>query len=188
MHQPPNSHTPQKWATLSESLHANCKVFDVYKKHCEHPIKKKPKDFFCIKSRDWAHCLPLTPNKELILIQQYRFGIDDLCWEVPGGIVDKDEDPLTTATRELTEETGYKGENTEIIGTCRPNPAILNNTSHFVLIENCILSKIPHWDENEEILIQPTPVKEVYKMVAQGIIDHGVTLNALFFLQLHLNR
>ena len=55
----------------------------------------------------WANVLALTKNKEAVLVKQYRHGVQDVLLELPGGIVDNDENPLEGARRELLEETGY---------------------------------------------------------------------------------
>jgi len=185
---PKNQKEPSRWEMVSESVYAECKVFDVYKRHCKHPKNGKDSDFFYLKSRDWALCLPITVNREIILIQQYRFGIDDVCWEIPGGIVDENESPIEAAKRELQEETGYTGESAYLLNSCHANPAILNNKVHYVLIENCTLTQPTYWDTHEELIVQPMPLQQVFEMVTAGEITHSVTLNGLFYLALHLQK
>ena len=47
---------------------------------------------------------------QIILIRQYRYSIDDYLMELPAGRIEKGEDPLKAAQRELTEETGIFGD------------------------------------------------------------------------------
>lgn len=176
---------PKHWELLTETLVAPCRIFDVYSRHCRHPSGKEG-DFYAIKTYNWALSLAITPKHELVLVHQYRFAADVLSWEVPGGIVNPNEDSLNTAARELEEETGFTGQNPQIIGTCLPNPAILTNRAHFVLIENCTKTHPTNWDHHEELETKLIPINDVWDMVRSGKIQNGVTLNALFALKLHL--
>ncbi len=179
--------TPKHWEILSEKLIAPCRIFDVFSRHCRHPEGKEG-DFVVLKLANWALALPLTSNNELVLVHQYRFGADVLSWEVPGGLVNENEDPIDTAVRELEEETGFTGHNPQVIGSCLPNPAFLNNRGHFILIENCTKTNHTSWDDHEELETKLVPIKTVWDMVSSGEIQNGVTLNALFALKLHLEK
>jgi 8-oxo-dGTP pyrophosphatase MutT (NUDIX family) len=168
---------------LSETLHATCRVFNVYKKRCKHDGRTCEDDFFVIKSADWVQVLALTPEREIILVRQYRFGTEALSLEVPAGLVEPGESVLDAAQRELLEETGYKGSMPRLLGSCHPNPAILNNQAHMVLIENCHLAQPPQWDPHEEIEVVKLSPEEALKRAREGEISHAITLSALFYLE-----
>ena len=174
---------PSRWDTLSEHLHASCKVFDVYKRTCQHPGDGRKGDFYVIKSPGWVQVLALTDKKELILVCQYRFGVDSLSWETPGGVLDYGEEPITGALRELEEETGYVGEEARLIATSAPNPAIQTNYTYFVLVKNCRKQKEISWDEHEELLTRVIPVNEAFEMVRHHQIYHSIAINALYYLR-----
>jgi len=55
----------------------------------------------------WANVVAVTKNQEVVLIKQYRHGVQDVLWEIPGGVVEDGEEPLIGVKRELLEETGY---------------------------------------------------------------------------------
>ncbi|MGH2102854.1 NUDIX domain-containing protein, partial [Aerococcus urinaeequi] len=50
-------------------------------------------------------------DDKIILVRQYRKGIEAVSLEVPAGLVDPNEDLLVAAKREFAEETGMAGEN-----------------------------------------------------------------------------
>ena len=47
-----------------------------------------------------------TYNQKLVLIRQYRYPIGGYIYELPAGLIDEGEDPITAAKREMKEETG----------------------------------------------------------------------------------
>lgn len=176
--------SPANWEELNREHLVDCRVFQVYKKRFQHSQTQKESDFFVIDCNDWVQVLALTPERELIMVNQFRYGSKTHSWEVPGGIIDDaDGDPITAGERELLEETGYAGKNARLIGWVYSNPAILSNRSHFVLIENCELVATQSWDEHEEIEIKIVPLEQALEMARTGKISHTIALNALFKLQ-----
>ena len=174
---------PRKWKTLERHPHADCRVFHIARHRCRHPESKKEGDFYIINAFDWAIILALTPARELVLVNQYRFGTEALSWEFPAGCIDKGESPVQAAARELREETGYSGKNARVIGQAHPNPALQSNLAHFVLIEDARLTHPTAWGPNEEIEVAPVPIEKVYNWAETGKINHSVMVNALFRFQ-----
>ena len=84
----------------------DARIFTLNEIHAIHPVRKAPVTYYALDSPDWVNVIPVTPENEVVLINQYRPGTDSICLEIPGGIVDSGENPHQTATRELTEETG----------------------------------------------------------------------------------
>jgi 8-oxo-dGTP pyrophosphatase MutT (NUDIX family) len=50
----------------------------------------------------------LDGQRRVLLVRRYRFVAGDWGWELPGGLVEEDEDPVATATRELEGITGFR--------------------------------------------------------------------------------
>lgn len=118
------------------------------------------------------------------MVRQYRFGVRQSGWELPGGVIDAvDGDPIVAGARELVEETGYIGDNPRHLGWVHPNPALQNNRSHFVLVENAHAKAGQSLDPNEELQVKLFPVADVMAMAFSGEITHSIALNALFYLQ-----
>jgi ADP-ribose pyrophosphatase len=70
-----------------------------------------------VKGEQHAVCvLAITSENEVVLARQFRPGPERFVHEIPGGSIDKDEEPIVAAQRELIEETGYAGE-LEFVGT-----------------------------------------------------------------------
>lgn len=169
------------WEVMSRREHARCVVFDVIEKRCRHPKRGTEGDFYVLESRDWVNVLPVTPEGELVLVRQWRFGVEAFSWEIPGGIMDAGESPVEAGLRELVEETGFEARSSRLLGQISPNPAILSNTCFFVLAEGVSLSGAQDWDQHEEIEVKLFPIDEVYAMAARGDIVHSLVVNALFY-------
>ena len=177
---------PAAWVTLGQSTLAECRVFRVQQRRLRHVGDGREGDFYVIEAPDWAQTLALTPQRELILVRQWRFGVEKLSWEPPGGVIEPGEDIVAAAQRELLEETGHAGTSARLLGQAAPNPAIQNNQVHFILVENCAPHAPLDWDPHEELQIGVFPLAEIEQMIRRGEIFHSLALNALQFLFLHL--
>lgn len=141
----------------------------------------REKEFYRFDFPDWVNVVAVTPDNHLVMIRQFRYGTGKAEMEIPGGMMNVGEDPVTAGCRELLEETGYAGKDGIVIGKVCPNPAIQHNFCHTVLVREAIKVADPALDEMEDIECLLFPEKDVLQMVDQGLIDHGLVLNALMF-------
>jgi 8-oxo-dGTP pyrophosphatase MutT (NUDIX family) len=163
------------------------RIFTVDEQLKTSPRTGQDHDFYVINTRNWVNVIALTPERQMVLVEQYRHGSDTIELEVPGGVMDAgDTSPLVTATRELREETGYAGDPPRVIGEILPNPAIMNNRCYTVLIENCRLEHATHFDPGEDIATHLMPEARVPQLVREGRIRHAIVVVALYHF--HLSR
>src|SRR6056300_1563597 len=127
---------PSSWDLQGEKLHANCRIFEVRERRFKRRSDGVEGDFYVLDTNDWVNVLAITPEQKIVLVRQFRFGSRENSLEPPGGVVEKGEDPIIAGIRELEEETGYVGENPELLGSVRPNAAILSNRCHVVIVRN----------------------------------------------------
>lgn len=154
--------------------------------HCDRTGIEK--DFFKLDFPRWVNIVACTSKNEIVLIRQYRFGTDRIEMEIPGGAVNNGEPPLEAGIRELLEETGYAGEDARIIGKVCPNPAIQDNICYTVLVENVKKVAEPTLDDMEDIEVLIMSEDDAFTLIKDGIIDHGLVLNALMFYALARKR
>jgi ADP-ribose pyrophosphatase len=173
-----SSSLPRWEKGVSRSLAAT-RIFDLRGVQFRHPARGTEREFVVIDAPDWVNVLALTPDHRLVMVNQFRYGIDAFSWEIPGGMIDAGEDPVAAAVRELQEETGYVGTSARLLGSVNPNPAIMNNRCHLVLVENVVSTEAQEWDDDEEIELTTLPVDEVYAWGQSGRITHSLVLNAL---------
>lgn len=171
------------WTILKRERVADFRIFALYKKQVRSPRTGEIRDVHAIQFPDWVLILALTPQQEVVMVRQYRHGSEQVCLELPGGLVDPDDtSPQLSAQRELLEETGFKVSNIQLIGECFPQPAILSNRCFFYMAENAVQSQKQNLDEGEDIEVLTVPLKEIQAKIESKEIDHGMVLQAFFFL------
>ena len=179
----------QDWTILKREPVEDFKLFQIQKKQVRSPRTGETSEVQAIKLADWVLILPLTADQEVIMVRQYRHGIERVCLELPGGLVDaSDESPGLSARRELLEETGYQADQIKLIGECYPQPAVLSNKCFFYLAKNTTKVQPPHLDSGEDIEIIKIPLNEIPLKIENKEINHGMVLLAFFFLWLKQER
>lgn len=168
------------WDVVSSETVTKNPIFTLKAKLCRHPVRGSEGTFFSLESNDWVKILPVTASGEVVMVHQYRFGVQKTSWELPGGVIENGEDPLVAGLRELSEETGYTSTRYRLMASIHPNPAIQSNRCHLIVAENCKLTEPVSWDEHEELEMKLVPIEKVYQMALAGDIFHSLSLTALF--------
>lgn len=171
----------EEWETVGVEQVADCCIFRVHRTTRKSPLSGRVGEFHTIDSPDWVNVVALTSNREIVMIRQYRHGIDHVIWEIPGGMMDPGELPQVAGARELLEETGYTSESVHVIGCAHSNPALFNNKSYTVLATGARRVAAPSLDEHEEIAVELYTLDQVDQMVKDGTITHSLVLNALLW-------
>ena len=180
-----SSSRPKRWQKLRSEVYSSTRIFEVSKQTYRRPDRTKEQDFFVINAPDWVNVVALTDDYQLVLVRQFRFGLNDFSLEIPGGVIEPGEDCVVAGLRELREETGYAGGSARLLGSVHPNPAMQSNRCHLVLVENARLESALEWDPDEELETLVTPVDEVYAMAYRGEITHALVLDALLLFGPH---
>ena len=175
----------EDWKQISSKQLADFRVFSVRSETKISPRTGEQHDFFVIDAVNWVNVIAVTPENELVMVEQFRHGSNKVELEIPGGMMDStDASALETGVRELGEETGYEGERAQIIGKISPNPAIMSNTCFTVLVENCQLKHDVKFDSSEDIITRLVPISQIPELVSSGKISHSLVVVALYHFEL----
>ena len=136
----------KKWKELSREV-----VFEKYGRAIEKVDFEMPDgtvaDFYIKRENRAVAIFALTPENDVIAVEEFRPGPMETLLEMPGGYVDDHESPLDAGKRELLEETGYQGD-FEIVGECVTD-AYSSMIRTVVIARNCIFIGKPEIDEVE---------------------------------------
>lgn len=176
-----------RWKRLDSSLLKDYGFIKVRQDTYQHPDMDGDRKFLVLDSRDWVNIVAVTPVGQIILIRQFRYGVGDIRWEIPAGVIEPGEKPIDAAVRELREETGYEGDSVEELCFYEPNPAIQSNVCTSFLIKNAVKVHDTDWDDNEVIEVIPTAPLEVERKILSGEFCHAL-LQLPLLRYLYANR
>jgi 8-oxo-dGTP pyrophosphatase MutT (NUDIX family) len=177
----PGELTP--WKREGERVLASTRVLELKSVRYRNPSRGTERDFTVAHAPDWVNVVALTPDGRLVLVRQFRFGSGEFSLEVPGGVIEAGEAPVAAGLRELSEETGYGGGAARLLGTVHPNPAILDNRCHVVLVDGAVPSGPMNWDFDEEIEVSTAAVADALAWARSGRITHSLTVAALMLFE-----
>jgi 8-oxo-dGTP pyrophosphatase MutT (NUDIX family) len=178
-----DSSHPARWERGRERVIAATPIFELRGVSYRHPARKTEREFVSLASADWVNVIAVTPDDCLVLVRQFRYGVDDFSLEIPGGVINAGEDPVAAGRRELAEETGYAGGRARLLGGVYPNPAIQNNRCHLVLVEGVEPNGTVQWDQDEEIAVITAGFEETMDWARQGRISHALVICGLFYYE-----
>ena len=169
------------WKILDRSILQKTRVFDLYSQRMRSPDGGYEDDFYYLQCPDWVVVVPVTPDRQVVLVKQFRHGINQQSLEIPGGIMsDPAENPAQAAARELQEETGYATDQIVDLGFIHPNPALQSNRCHFFLAKNVELASAQNLDPSEDIEVELHPLSKVPEMIESHQITHALCVAAFF--------
>ncbi len=171
----------KKWKILQSNMVLNHPWCKVRQDEIELPNGKVIDDYFVHLRPDVAIILPITSNREVVFVRQYRHAIGDFFIELPaGGFNPEQESGEFAAVRELEEETGYIASKVKKIGMIYDKPSKDTNQLHLFIAENVKKTGKIKLDITEEIEVILIPVDAVLEKIVKGEISVAGTVSALF--------
>lgn len=179
----------EPWHKQDSEYIGDYRIFRIRADTSRSPRTGTTHRFFVLEAPDWINVIPVTPEGNVVLIHQFRHGVEEVMVEIPGGMVDEEDgDPAVSAARELREETGYEAEAIIPLGVVAPNPAFLDNRCFHFLAVNARRVADVQLDGAEDIAIEEMPLSAIPDLISQGRITHSLTVSAFHFLELYWRR
>jgi ADP-ribose pyrophosphatase len=176
------SDSPLPWPLQRSTLQQEYSVYNVRRDTVRSPKDGKSHDFDIVEAPDGVAVLALTPDGELVMVQQYRHGVRGVTLEFPGGLLDDDR-PEEAAVRELREETGYEADSVELLGTLDLNPSWETTRVHVLAARDSVCSAPKDEDEGEETRVRRVSREDARRFVLDGHIRSAVAVAALHILE-----
>ncbi len=170
----------QRWKKIASKKVFEDRWFKARADACQFPDGRIIDPYYVVELPNWANAVVVTPNNEIVLVKQYRYPVDAVTLELPGGVINEGEDPMIAALRETQEETGYSSDQIQLICKTAPNPAINDNTAYFYLIENAVPTAQTNPDFFEDIEVVLYSKNDFIQLLQQNKIMHGVQLGPIY--------
>ncbi len=137
--------------------------------------------YYVLEEHDWSRIVALDDQSRICLVEQYRHGAGVFCWELPGGMIEPNEDPLLAAQRELREETGVVADDWKLVLTSYANPARQTNRVLTYACRHARVKAALAFDEHEELRSEFVTIDEVHRRIANGTFSQSMHIAS--FLQ-----
>jgi ADP-ribose pyrophosphatase len=124
--------------------------------------------------------LPLVDDQTVVMIRNERFAVGEVLWELCAGTLEKGEEPLLCAGRELIEETGYEAGRIDKLLEFYTCPGICTERMHAFLARD-LTAVGQNLEDNERIEVEVMSLARSMQMIRSGEIRDGKTIATLFY-------
>jgi ADP-ribose pyrophosphatase len=134
--------------------------------------------------------IPLTAERRLLLVEQFRAPLGRMVIEFPAGLMGdepghENEDPVASARRELIEETGYEAHDLELVATTATSPGMANELVHFILAWNLVRVGAGGGIDSENIVVHEVPIADarawLREQEGKGLVIAAKVFAGLYF-------
>lgn len=176
----------QKFKTLHSHIGYQGRAFKMRQDTLELPNGKQTV-YDIIDHPGAVTIVPVDDAGNIYFIRQYRPATGEILLELPAGTLEKGEDPLECATREIQEETGMAARTITRLGGLWLAPGYSSEYLHFFLAEDLFPSSADA-DEDEFISVVKIPYEKAVEMAKSGEIRDGKSLAGLLYLHSRLTQ
>ena len=168
------------WKILDETTVIKDSWIDMRASTCQLPGGMVIAPFYVNHLPDFAVVVAVTPEHRVIMVRQYRHGVEKVLLELPVGCIEAGEDPKDGAARELLEETGYKAGSLEFLFKIAPNASNCTSYAQCYLARNVFPAAPQNLDETEALEVVELEGEEVKRLLREGGVEQAVHVAALY--------
>jgi ADP-ribose pyrophosphatase len=166
------------WENVATEVVGEYDVFSVLRHTMRSPRTGGLHEFHVVDVPLCVHVIPFTGDDRVILVEQFRPGVQRMSLEFPAGVVEDCEEPVKAALRELEEETGYRADSAELIGDFDPDPAIQSNAIKVIVARGCAPDGSTQQDDGEDVEVRLVARAEIGELIRSGRIRHAASISA----------
>ena len=170
-----------KWKVLESTYLHKEPWLTIRKDKCQLPNGNIVPAFYVNEYPDWVNAFALTKEGKVIMVRQYRHGINSIETELPGGVVEDGETWQEGVKRETLEETGYTFDKVEYLGKISANPSTTNNFMHMFLATGGEKVADQDLDDSEEVEVLLMTIDEVKELVKENKIMQSLHVNCIMY-------
>ncbi len=177
----------KSWRLIDSELVFNTPWYRIRKDKVQLPSGVIIEDYYVSELPNVALVVPITKDKEVVFVRQYRHPVRQILTELPAGTFDKTkEESSAAAKRELLEETGYTTDNNfELLGSVFEYPTKDSHTIDLFLAQGVAKTAEPKSQRNENIEVIKLSLPETLSRIYNGEIKVSGSITAIF-LAIHV--
>lgn len=160
-----------KWKILKQQYLEKNEWIKLRKDSCINQKGKVVDPYYVMEIQDVSCAVAITKENKIVLVKEYKHGVQKEILQLPCGYIDKNEDPLAAAKRELAEETGYTTKKWTSLGSFTGSPGRLTHYYHFFLAEACEKTEQEKLDELETLEVFEYALEEAEKELKKQETD-----------------
>ncbi len=169
------------WEVTHSNIAYQNSIFSVVTDQCKMPSGKVVQAYYRICIDDWCNMMVVTHQEQVVMVKQYRHAAQYISLELPGGLLNQNEDPICCAQREVLEETGYQVAHCSLLYKTFVNPALQNNRAYFFLGTQAVLKSKQQLDLYEDIeVVHLSKEKLLYILYHETYRLHAMQIGAIF--------
>ena len=126
--------------------------------------------------------VPMLDDDTVMLIREYAAGVHRYELGLPKGRVERDEDLLEAANRELMEEIGYGANKLQHLTVFTLAPGYLGHQTQIVLAQE-LYPQRNQGDEPEEIEVVPWSLANLHELMARHDMTEARSIAALYLVR-----
>lgn len=171
----------EQWKVLSSEYLFKEPWLTVRRQRMELPDGNVVPSYYVLEYPSWVCTIALTREGKMIMVRQYRPGLERVLLELCAGVVDPGDDScMDAAKRELMEETGYGRGEWQLLMTTSANPGTHNNVAYCFLATGVEKVDEAHPEKTEDLSVELWEPTEVLKMLQRDEIMQSMHAAALW--------
>jgi len=162
---------PQHWRVRNREQVLNGDPWlRVWREDLTLPDGREVEAFFKIEMPDYVVIVATTVDDQILTLRGYKHGPRRICTSLPAGFIERGEDPLDAARRELLEETGHVADTWEPLGHFVNDGNRGGGSGHLYLARAARPAAEPNSGDLETVTIELISLEDLVQSTATGAI------------------